>query len=282
ANGISEYVLNAQAGQVMTVQVVSSSPLYLTILGVKDGTVFVRSDFKQALWTGELSISQDYLIQVVNPGGAANYSLNVTIPARVVFQRGATMAAVNGTLASGQTLDYVLEVNAGQTLSTAVYADNNNVFVSVAAADGTLYQSADLLQTGWTGQIPTTQDYFVRVVNRGGTTNYSVQFSVPAVIQFAPGAASAQVQGTTSACCINTYRVSARAGQTMTVTITSQNTQVGLTIVGADGTPYKRYEVGTVNTWSGVLPLTQEYMLMAIPIGQANGIHYTLDISIVN
>lgn len=282
ANGVSEYVLNAMEGQLMSVQVVSASPLYLTIFGAEDGAVFARSDFKQSAWMGELTETQDYIIQVVNPGGAAVYTLNVTIPAWVVFQRGATMAAVNGQIGVNQTVEYVLEVNAGQTLSTGVYSDNHSVFVGVSAVDGTVYQKVDALQSGWTGKAPQTQRYIVQLVNTGGATWYNVQVAVPALIQFPPGSTSIRIQGFVSACCMNTYILNARAGQTMTVTITSPHTQVGLTISGADGIPYKRYEIAPTNTWSGVLPTTQEYTLSAIPLGGMDGVNYTLDISIVN
>lgn len=281
AYGLNEYVLRALQGQLMSVQIQAQTPLYLAIYGITDGSVFVSSSARLASWTGNLTRDQDYAIQVINPGAATTFSLNITIPARLSFELGSTSASVISVLPDFQTIDYVLRVLEGQTLSAYTTADNQRVFMAIYAADGTVYQSAGSLLTGWTGIVPKTQDYVVRLVNQGIATNFGLFVTVPAQIQFARGATSARLSGVVSPNTNNEYVLTARAGQTMSVTITSANTQVGLTIYGEDGTPLKRYEIAPTNTWTGILPLTQRYHILAVPLySPQSSLGFTLDISI--
>ena len=59
----------------------------------------------------------------------------------------------------------------------------------------------------------------------------------------------------------------------MSVEITSPNGDVLLSVVGADGTPYKRYQNGPPS-WTSALPATQDYYLHAVSVGPATA--YTL------
>jgi len=51
---------------------------------------------------------------------------------------------------------------------------------------------------------------------------------------------------------------------------------VYVTLAGMDGSPLARYQP----SWSGVLPLTQDYLLRVAAAGGATGIGYRLEISI--
>ncbi|MBX3082677.1 MAG: hypothetical protein KF716_13650 [Anaerolineae bacterium] len=282
AGSVSQYTLRAMAGQVMTVQITSVSPtLALTIYGASDGVPFVRSDFGLSVWTGTLTINQVYVIQVVNRGGAANFNLFVSIPARVNFNRGATGTTLVGRAGGDQTVEYLLGAAQGQTLSVAVYADTPSLFLSIYGADGTMYLQSIQYQTAWTMQLPKTQDYIVQVINTVNTAiPYTLQVQIPSRVQFARGAVSTRIQGYIEQNGRNEYVLGARGGQTMTVTITSPYTTVGLTIWGDDGQPLKRYEIAPTNAWSGQLPATQDYHIAATALGGATS--YVLDITIVN
>ena len=282
ANSLTAYTLRAMAGQVMSVTVTSSSPnLALTIYGNSDGVPFVRSDFGITSWTGTLTINQVYVIQVVNHGGAANFDLVVSIPARVNFAGGATGANLTGSVGGAQTVEYVLGAAQGQTLSLNVEANPATIFLSVYGADGTGYLQGIQYLTSFTMQLPKTQDYVVQLINTNSTaTPYTLQVQIPSRVQFARGAISARIPGYVLYGNVNEYVLGARGGQTMTVSVNAVSGTVGLTIVGADGSPIKRYQNGPVDSWSGVLPATQDYYLEIFGLG--NSTSYTLDITIVN
>jgi hypothetical protein len=282
ANGVREFWLGALAGQVMTVQINNpSGALALSIYGQNDGRVLLDAVAGQTLWTGTLPSTQRYNILVVNRGAAVNIDLYVSIPARISFKRGTTSAVLDGTLPAQQRAEYVLRASAGQTLSVAVTAVNQGVWVSVYGADGTPLSGVNTAQAEWIGTLPTTQDYVIALSNSGTTaTTFTLYTYIPSRVRFAPGAVSARLQGFVEEPASNEYILAARAGQLMTVTITSPNTQVGLAISGLDGLALKRYPSVPVNTWSGRLPSTQDYLISALSLGGSH--NYTLDITITN
>ncbi|MEZ4594586.1 MAG: hypothetical protein R3D55_26095 [Chloroflexota bacterium] len=107
-----------------------------------------------------------------------------------------------------------------------------------------------------------------------------IQVTLPTVqrIQFAPGAISATVQGDVAAHVSDDYILSAAAGQTMTVVIESPNSNVLLTIVGADGIPLTNGLMSGATSWTGELPATQDYIVRAI--GTLEPAAYTLTVTI--
>jgi hypothetical protein len=107
-----------------------------------------------------------------------------------------------------------------------------------------------------------------------------VQVALPTVnrIQFAPGAISATVQGNVAANVSDDYILSAAAGQTMTVVIESPNSNVLLTIVGADGIPLTNGLMSGATSWQGELPATQDYTIRAI--GALEPAAYSLTVTI--
>jgi hypothetical protein len=75
------YLLRAQAGQTMTVKLSNfpSAALALTIYGLEDGQPLLRSDFGLTEWTGELNVTQDYVIMVVPSVDTATYTIQFIV-----------------------------------------------------------------------------------------------------------------------------------------------------------------------------------------------------------
>jgi hypothetical protein len=75
------YLLKAMGGQTMTVNLTAPpNSAGITIYGMQDGQPLVRSQSGATSWTGQLPMTQDYVIQVVPFGnGTVNYTLNVTV-----------------------------------------------------------------------------------------------------------------------------------------------------------------------------------------------------------
>lgn len=82
ARGMDRYVLGANAGQNMTVDL-SAPPgagtVSLVIFGA-DGTVLISDHAGATHWSGRLPSKQDYFIDVKAAGAGAGYSLTVSIP----------------------------------------------------------------------------------------------------------------------------------------------------------------------------------------------------------
>ena len=80
AGSIIRYLLRAQAGQTMTVNITSPNmDVLLTIYGLDDGQPLVRSVSGATSWTGTLPATQDYVIDAVSVGGDTSFTLGVTI-----------------------------------------------------------------------------------------------------------------------------------------------------------------------------------------------------------
>jgi hypothetical protein len=74
------YVLWARANQTMTASLSSSTgTVYLAIRGYSGGQSLVASSDSRTTWTGTLPQSQDYIVEAVQGGTWADFTLTVTI-----------------------------------------------------------------------------------------------------------------------------------------------------------------------------------------------------------
>jgi LysM repeat protein len=107
--------------------------------------------------------------------------------------------------------------------------------------------------------------------NGTGTANNPVRIKFPA------GGISATVTGNVTFPNRFYYAAGARAGQQMTVQITSPGQWANFSITSPDGQPLKRVE-NEDRTWTGILPATGDYLIgVAVPSGT---ITYNLSVTI--
>jgi hypothetical protein len=97
-------------------------------------------------------------------------------------------------------------------------------------------------------------------------------------IQFPPGGTSANVEGDLLPAGSARYVLGAQGGQTLFATVTTSQGQAALSIAGADGTVLIS-PMGGVNSWSGVLPSTQDYYI-TVRGAPDMPTHYLLSVSI--
>ncbi|MFZ1399524.1 MAG: hypothetical protein WAS33_21635, partial [Candidatus Promineifilaceae bacterium] len=223
----------------------------------------IATDLQQA---ATLSPSEPLFVQVALPP--------VT---RIQFAPGETAASLENNLPAQGVDLYVLSAQAGQQMMAMVSPPDAGISLAVSGSGGDfLYgqQSATL----WQSELPETGDYVIRV--RAGETavSYTLQIIIPQRISFTPGAISATVQGDVAAHVSDDYILSAAAGQTMTVVIDSPNSNVLLTIVGADGIPLTNGLMSGATSWQGELPTTQDYTIRAI--GTLEPAAYSLTVTI--
>lgn len=198
---------------------------------------------------------------------------------RIRFAPGATSATVDGLISDAQPIDYLIAAQAGQTMLASVYSLTDDVYLGVAGLmDGIPLQRTAAGSDQFIGVLPATQDYRLTLVSPYEASPFTLQVIIPARIQFQPGAISASLPGQLPGGEVNYYLAAARGGQTMTVQIISPGNDIFLTIYGmTDGSPLVR-SVMALTSWSGILPLTQDYMIEAVSTGGPSG--YTLQVTI--
>lgn len=291
-NQTRDYVLRAQAGQ--RFEALLSPPNGRTLLavhGVQNGKILLPSTANSTDWRGTLPDSQDYLVQVIGNGGG-EYILDVTIdaivsvpsdqgdalPQAIQFGSGETTAVVNGLLSANNRDVYSIQASAGQLMLAELITSNSTVLRIDGQNDGVTYVDGTLTgASSWQGILPQNQDYILQVIAPSGADNvpYALSVTIPAVIQFESGGISTEKTGTVVGNQIHTYSLEALGGQTMTVSVTSFEGGAGLDIVGfTDG--QSLITAPTAN-WSGVLPMTQDYLIKVLGNG---GARYRLDVTV--
>ncbi len=192
--GMDRWILGAQAGQTMSVQLSFSAGSGVLIVYGADGNVLQSDHAGASTFNGTLPSTQDYYLDVRgDPNVQTNYALTVTIPPlsgsipppsngmrkRIQFSYGSDSATVAGaTDASGH--DYwVLRAQASQRMSVqASFASGQGVLV-IWGADGTVLLSDHAGATQFNGQLPFSEDYNIDVSTPGGPTNYTLTVAIP-------------------------------------------------------------------------------------------------------
>lgn len=116
------YVLRAQGGQEMTVQVRSSRTAANFLLTSPDGQPLKRLENESRNWVGTLPATGDYRICVAIASGSIPYTLIVSIPprssapapVRIQFPAGGTSATRTGSLSDTGYQCYLLRAMANQ------------------------------------------------------------------------------------------------------------------------------------------------------------------------
>ncbi len=176
-----DYVLAAMQGQPMMAMVDSVNHDVTFGIGGQDGTLLLAGAQAFNSWQGLLPSTQDYYITIHAGASAENYTLSVTIAARIQFAAGGTSATKTGSTVGGYNVTYVLRASAGQTMNLNLTVPAGTAALSVwGFTDGQPYLRAELGQTAFSMVLPSTQDYIVAVSPQGGTVvNYSMTVEVP-------------------------------------------------------------------------------------------------------
>jgi hypothetical protein len=184
----ASYVLRAMAGQDMTVQIYGSGRYNATLTG-KDGS-YLGSANSQGTIYARLPRTQDYYITISVPNGAPpfNFSMVVTVVGsgsqpptpppstqRITFAPGAVSATVYGATAQ----NYVLKALRGQTMYVELFTNGAPAQARIENANGQLLGTADQ-NYGWSGVLPGTQDYYIRVTGPtgGASTSFTLRVTI--------------------------------------------------------------------------------------------------------
>ena len=258
----SGQVLNIPAG---TIPVTGSNPGTYTVQ--KGDTLFsIGQHFN-------LSVAE---LREANPNMASTLLVGqvLNIPVRIRFATGGTAAILQGHLGANSKQYYLLSVGANQTLEVTLSAPSA-LTLAILGADGSTIRSASS-NLSFRGVLPKAQDYVLVLASAGSATDYSMSLDIPLRIRFATGATSATLTGTVPANLSQFFILNAAKGQTLNVTAAPQD-KLQLSIYGVDGSVL-RSGMGQGTSFSGVLPSTQDYILVLKSANQAQA--FTLNVSI--
>jgi hypothetical protein len=193
--GMVRYVLGINAGQTLNASVASGNNNVILVIFGADGTVLISDHADASSWSGVVPSTQDYYIDVrAVDGTSANYTLTVTIPPappspphpsiqRIRFAPGTISATVSGQVVPGGNNEYVIKASANQQMLISTSAEEQAVAISVAGADGTVLQSSMGGSSNFSGELPSTQDYFITVSIQGeGFADYQLTVTIEPLV----------------------------------------------------------------------------------------------------
>ncbi len=99
---------------------------------------------------------------------------------RVRFARGRTTAILNGAVIRGTQDRYILGARAGQTMIVHVTSREKNAVFTILDPSGTALEGADegLDAMDWTGELPLSGDYSIRVSPTRGNSTYTLEMTI--------------------------------------------------------------------------------------------------------
>jgi hypothetical protein len=163
----------------MMVNLASASQTISLEIKAPGGTVLAAASENRSYWQGTLPSSGDYRVSVVSSSGTANFSMSITIPARVTFDQGAISAVLDGKISSHLNNTYLLRALKGQTMTVTVTSPGKDIFLTIyGLQDGNPYVRSVSGQTQATIKLPSTQDYVIELVPSVNAESYTVKFVV--------------------------------------------------------------------------------------------------------
>jgi hypothetical protein len=279
---VFSYALYGSAGQTMTATLnVPSTTAYIDIFGLATGSL-LSSAAKSSRWTGILPQTQDYVIEVIpNNGQVVNYGLTVSIgptAGNIVMADGTTAAEVQGSIQPGQVMTYTLNAGQSQPMMLIMNSPNNDVTLGVYEPNGNMLLNPANKWTRWQGLLPQTEPYKIQVIGGATAENYTLTAKVPQLVNFPTGTSSTTLNGTTVNGYVFSYALGCNANQTMTVSLNVPSSTAYIDIFGlSTGTLLS--SAAKVNTWTGVLPQTQDYVIEVVP-NNGQVVNYSLTVSV--
>jgi len=158
-------------------------------------------------------------------------------------------------------------------MQASIFPPSSGLVLAVFGADGTVLQSAEAGKSSWGGHLPGSQVYTLRVSGAQEATDYFISVRVPAIIPLVAGSNTATISGTLASegpSKLVIYSILGQEGRTMSVTVSSPNNNVLLSVTGfEDGQPYLRH-VADSTGHTMTLPATQDYLLGVLNISAAS------------
>jgi hypothetical protein len=174
-----DYIARAAKGQILVVDATppaDAAGVQLIIYGV-DGTVLRSGMGEGSSFRGELPLSEDYIISVRAGEQATEFTLQVIVPQRISFPSGSFSGRVYTYLLKDHTQYYVLRAMQAQTMTVEI-TPANHLQLAIYGMDGVVLKNASDGGASFSGQLPSTQEYFLVVTNSGNPVNYRLRVTI--------------------------------------------------------------------------------------------------------
>ncbi len=201
-----------------------------------------------------------------------------SVPGVINFTLGTTAAVETGTVQPGQVISYTISAGQLQPMILILESTHADVTLGVFEPNGNMLLDPAKKWNRWQAWLPKTEVYTIQVNGGASSENYTLTVKVAQLIKVASGATSITLSGKTINGFVFSYALSAKTGQTMTVSLNVPSTTAYLDVFGiATGVLLSPNAKAT--TWTGVLPETQAYIIEVIP-NNAQVVNYSITISI--
>jgi hypothetical protein len=191
---------------------------------------------------------------------------------RIRFARGTTSGILDDSLAAGATRSYVLEAREGQVMLAHAIAwpvaerehpPPEPAVRVLAAASGRELESPRPVTGAWSGRLPATGDYVVRVSATEPTT-YTLAVQIPRRVEVGPEQPTAIFTGSTPSRAPIDYLVKVEAGRTLEAVLGGAP-GIGLHVYGLDDGVQLARLADRQRVFAGRVETTQDYVVSIVP-----------------
>ena len=200
------------------------------------------------------------------------------LPGTIVFTTGTTAGVVTGTVQPGQVIEYKLSASQSQPMILILESPHADVTLGVLEPNGTKLLDPVNKWTRWQWLLPKTEVYTIQVIGGPTVENFTLTAKVAQLVNFASGATSITLSGSTINGYVVSYGFGCRGGQTMTVSLNVPSTTAYLDVFGIATGPLLS-PLSKANSWTGVLPQTQMYVIEVIP-NNGQVVNYSLTVTV--
>ena len=190
---------------------------------------------------------------------------------------GTTAGVLQGTVQPGQVLQYYLSAGQNQPLTLIMDSPNNDVTLGFLEANSNKLLDPARRQRAWQAVLPATEQYLLEIIGGSSVESFTLTVKLPLPVAFAAGATSTTQTGTTVNGYLFSYSINCAAGQTMSAALTQPASVATIDIYGIITGTLVDASAG-FNSWSGILPSTQDYIVEVVPANN-QVVNYTLTVS---
>ena len=199
----------------------------------------------------------------------------------IQFALGETMAQISDSADGGSCLRYDFYAGNDNLLLASIVSETNRLNLGLSDNTGALYVSNAMGYSYIRQLLSKTTKYSLDICNPdAAASKFNLTFVIPARIRFAKGSYGAQMNGSVKANGVVSYTAYAAAGQTMAVNLQSGTTQPNafLRISGIDdGVVYLDHQTKQTS-WTGYMPLKQDYLIEVVSYQAATNYALTVNI----
>jgi len=198
-------------------------------------------------------------------------------PLHINFEPGATADSIQRPIASTEIQEYVLYAFAGQTMIVEVASPSPDVFFSLAGqSDGVPLVRASDNAKRWVGRLSATQNYLIKVINRGDDAAFNLKIVIPAALNLSPEGLPALATGTLEPGQSRHYIIAGATGQRTNINLDSPDLSASFVVYGLEDEKPLTSVPAKATSWTGEFPRAQDYVV-EVTSGDVGG-KYTLKV----